>query len=72
MTGDSSRGVPLGGETVLIQKPFRVSDLERAIERALSATTVSSRRNMTDAALSPLIGPAFDEFLGAPIAAVGQ
>src|SRR5271157_6012195 len=37
VTGDSVRGMPLGPETVLIQKPFRVSDLERAIERALSA-----------------------------------
>jgi two-component system, response regulator PdtaR len=41
VTGDSLRGVPLCAETVLIQKPFRVSDLERAIGRALSAETVA-------------------------------
>ena len=40
VTGDTVRGMPLGPETVLIQKPFRVSDLERAIERALSAAPV--------------------------------
>ena len=42
VAGDSLRGVPLSAETILIQKPFRVSDLERAIERALSAATVSN------------------------------
>ncbi len=42
VAGDSLRGLPLAPETVLIQKPFRVSDLERAIERALSAATVSN------------------------------
>ena len=36
VTGNAVRGVPLGSETVLIQKPFRVSDLERAIQRALA------------------------------------
>ncbi len=41
VAGDSLRGVPLAPETVLIQKPFRVSDLERAIGRALSAATAS-------------------------------
>jgi CheY-like chemotaxis protein len=40
VTGDTVRGMPLGPETVLIQKPFRVSDLERAIQRALEAATV--------------------------------
>ena len=40
VTGDSLRGVPLGAETVLIQKPFRVSDLEWAIKRALSPATL--------------------------------
>jgi len=40
VTGDAVRGIPLGAEAVLIQKPFRVSDLERAIERALSAAPV--------------------------------
>ena len=36
VTGNAVRGVPVGSETVLIQKPFRVSDLERAIQRALA------------------------------------
>jgi DNA-binding response OmpR family regulator len=35
VTDDAVRGTPLGPDTVLIQKPFRVSDLERAIQRAL-------------------------------------
>ncbi len=43
VTGDRVRGMTLGPEAVLIQKPFRVSDLERAIERALSAAPVSDR-----------------------------
>lgn len=38
VTGDAVRGMPAGA--VLIQKPFRVSDLERAIERALSEAAV--------------------------------
>jgi DNA-binding response OmpR family regulator len=41
VTGDSVRGMPLGADAVLIQKPFRVSDLERAIKRALSEAPVS-------------------------------
>ena len=40
VTGASVRGMPLGPETVLIQKPFRVSDLEQAIKRALAAGMV--------------------------------
>ena len=36
VTGDAARGMPLSPDTVLIQKPFRVSDLERAIQRALA------------------------------------
>jgi two-component system, response regulator PdtaR len=36
VTGNAMRGVPLGPETVLIQKPFRVSDLDRAIQRAFA------------------------------------
>jgi CheY-like chemotaxis protein len=40
VTDGTVRGMPLGPETVLIQKPFRVSDLERAIQRALEAATV--------------------------------
>ena len=38
VTGHAVRGIPLGPDTVLIQKPFRVSDLERAIQRALATT----------------------------------
>ncbi len=37
----SLRGMSLGSETVLIQKPFRVSDLERAIQRAFAAAPLS-------------------------------
>src|SRR5208337_1270656 len=40
VTGNTVRGMPLGPETVLIQKPFRVSDLEQAIQRALAAGIV--------------------------------
>ena len=40
VTGDTIRGVPLGPETILIQKPFRVPDLELAIQRALTAAPV--------------------------------
>jgi CheY-like chemotaxis protein len=40
VAGDAVRGMPLGPETVLIQKPFRVSDLERAIQRALAPAQV--------------------------------
>ena len=36
VTGDAVRGVPLGPDTVLIRKPFRVSDLDQAIQRALA------------------------------------
>src|SRR5271157_6419674 len=43
VTGDTVRGTPLGPDTVLMRKPFRVSDLERAIERALSAAPVPDR-----------------------------
>src|SRR5271167_998082 len=43
VTGDTVRGMPLGPETILIQKPFRVSDLERAIQRALVAATACDR-----------------------------
>jgi len=37
VTGDTVRGMPLGPETILLQKPFRVSDLERAIQQAITA-----------------------------------
>ena len=40
VTGDTIRGVPLGPEAVLIQKPFRGRDLELAIQRALAAAPV--------------------------------
>ena len=43
VTGDTLRGVPLGPDTVLIQKPFRVSDLDQAIQRALVAATACDR-----------------------------
>jgi CheY-like chemotaxis protein len=43
VTGDAVRDVPLGPETVLIQKPFRVSDLERAIQRALAMARACDR-----------------------------
>ena len=36
VTGDKVRGMPLGPDTVLIQKPFRVSDLDQAIQTALA------------------------------------
>ena len=39
VTGDTVRSTPLGPEAVLIQKPFRVSDLERAIQRALATAS---------------------------------
>ena len=35
VTGETMSSVPLGPETILIQKPFRVPDLELAIQRAL-------------------------------------
>jgi two-component system, response regulator PdtaR len=40
VTGDTVRGMQLGPDSVLIQKPFRVSDLDRAIQRALAAAPV--------------------------------
>ena len=43
VTGDKVRGMPLGPDTVLIQKPFRVSDLDHAIQRALAAAPVWDR-----------------------------
>ena len=38
VTGDRVRDTLLAAEAVLLQKPFRVSDLEQAIERAQSAS----------------------------------
>jgi CheY-like chemotaxis protein len=43
VTGNAVRGMPLGPDTILIQKPFRVSDLERAIQRAFATATASDR-----------------------------
>jgi two-component system, response regulator PdtaR len=43
VTGNALRGMPLGPDTVLIQKPFRVTDLERAIQRALAMVAASDR-----------------------------
>jgi CheY-like chemotaxis protein len=43
VTGNALRGMPLGPDTVLIQKPFRVTDLERAIQRALAMAAASDR-----------------------------
>jgi len=43
VTGNALRGMPLGPDTVLIQKPFRVTDLERAIQRALAMRAASDR-----------------------------
>jgi FixJ family two-component response regulator len=37
------RGTPLGAESVFIQKPFRVSDLERAIQEALATVQACDR-----------------------------
>jgi two-component system, response regulator PdtaR len=36
VTGDVVMGTLLGADTVLIRKPFRVSDLDLAIQRALA------------------------------------
>jgi two-component system, response regulator PdtaR len=43
VTGDKVKGMPLGPDTVLIQKPFRVSDLDQAIQRALVAAPPCDR-----------------------------
>ncbi len=43
VTGNAVRGIPLGPDTILIQKPFRVSDLERAIQRALATSPACER-----------------------------
>jgi CheY-like chemotaxis protein len=43
VTGDAVRDMPLGPDTVLIQKPYRVSDLERAIQRALATAPACER-----------------------------
>ena len=43
VTGGTARGLPVGPETVLIRKPFRVSDLEKAIQRALASARLRPR-----------------------------
>jgi two-component system, response regulator PdtaR len=43
VTGNAVRGTPSGPDTILIQKPFRVSDLERAIQRALATAAAPDR-----------------------------
>jgi CheY-like chemotaxis protein len=43
VTGDAVRGTALSPETVLIRKPFRVSDLERAIQEALATAHACDR-----------------------------
>jgi two-component system, response regulator PdtaR len=43
VTGETVRGMPLGPDAVVIQKPFRVSDLDQAIQRALAAAPVRDR-----------------------------
>lgn len=43
ITGEAVRGMPLGPDTVFIQKPFRVSDLEQAIQRALATASACDR-----------------------------
>ena len=43
VTGEAVRGMPLGPDTVFIQKPFRVSDLEQAIRRALATASACDR-----------------------------
>jgi two-component system, response regulator PdtaR len=43
VTGDAVRSMSLGPNTVLIRKPFRVSELDRAIQRALAAAPAFDR-----------------------------
>jgi len=43
VTGGALSGLSLGPDTVLIRKPFRVSDLDQAIQRALSAASPCDR-----------------------------
>ncbi len=40
LTGDAVRGMSVWPDAVVIRKPFRVSDLDQAIQRALSAVLV--------------------------------
>jgi CheY-like chemotaxis protein len=43
VTSDAVRSTPLGPKSVLIQKPFRVPDLEQAIQEALAAAQACDR-----------------------------
>jgi two-component system, response regulator PdtaR len=43
VTSNAVRGMPLDPDTILIQKPFRVSDLEQAIQRALATAPARNR-----------------------------
>jgi DNA-binding response OmpR family regulator len=43
VTGDAVRSMSLGPNTVLIRKPFRVSELDRAIQRALAVVPTFNR-----------------------------
>ena len=43
VSGGAVRGASLALETVFIQKPFRVSDLERAIQEALATARACDR-----------------------------
>jgi two-component system, response regulator PdtaR len=43
VTSNAVRGMPLDPDTILIQKPFRVSDLEQAIQRALATAPACDR-----------------------------
>ena len=43
VTGSALSGLSVGPDTVLLRKPFRVSDLDQAIQRALSAASACNR-----------------------------
>ena len=43
VTGSALSGLSVGPDTVLLRKPFRVSDLDQAIQRALSAASACDR-----------------------------
>jgi two-component system, response regulator PdtaR len=43
VTGEAVKGMRLGPDAVFIQKPFRVSDLEQAIQRALATAPACDR-----------------------------
>ena len=43
VTGSALSGLSVDPDTVLLRKPFRVSDLDQAIQRALSAASACDR-----------------------------